>query len=355
MRQDIVYLASLGLGGSLSQAIDQKPWLSILVSAFNVEDFIEECLGSILPQISGECIELIVLDDASTDNTTRLISDFQRFHREVRFERAEVNAGVCESRNWLLNQARGDYIWFVDADDRMCAGAVGSLKKIVAEHAPDIVLCDFRRLPLYPTTAGVAAQHATFAGPSRQVLSNRSHLLAGLYTAGHMQLWSKVFRHHLRDPGTWMKPGTHFEDIAFSAAIACNAVTYYHEPSVWIEYRENPTSVVQTMTMKKYVEMADAIKRALDRLERHRSTLEDMVFSAFAMFRDRHFVVCYRGLLHYPSGAERSRTLAAILALYRQSVTAGERRAFRYLKNLEIKKYIRMRKWEMRARRGAAI
>lgn len=197
----------------MPQATDQKPWLSVLIPAFNVENFIGECLDSILPQIAGDHIELIILDDASTDRTAQLITDVQARHPgQVRGERAEANIGVNEARNWLLGQARGDYIWFVDADDRMCAGAVAGLTKVVAEHAPDMVLCDFRSLPLYPETP---RQISTFIGPSRQVLSNRSALLAGLYMAGRMQLWSKVFKRCLWNSGFRLPPGTHFEDIAF--------------------------------------------------------------------------------------------------------------------------------------------
>ncbi len=336
----------------LSQAADQKPWLSVLIPAFNVENFIGECLDSILPQIAGDHIELIILDDASTDRTAQLIADVQARHPgQVRGERVNANIGVNEARNWLLGQARGDYIWFVDADDRVCAGAMGALRTIVAEHAPDIVLCGFRRLSLCPETS---RQVATFVGPSRQVLSNRSDLLAGLYRAGHMQLWSKVFKRCLWDPGFRLPPGTHFEDIAFSSAIASGAKTYYYEPAAWIEYRVNPASIVLTMTLRKYVELATVLNRAWDVLERQ-GAMDDVVFSAFMMFRDRHFIICYRELLGYPPDPERSRTLAAVLALYRRNFRSGEWRILRYLKSREVKKLLWIRKWERRARRAAAL
>ncbi len=334
---------------------DRKPWLSVLVPAFNVENFVTGCLESILSQIAGDRIELVVLDDASTDGTARLIADLQDRHSgRMRIERVEANIGVNEVRNRLLDRARGDYVWFVDADDRMSGRAVDALRTIVAKHAPDVVLCDFRRIPLYPAMVGQAAQFASFAGPARQVLSDRSVLLAGLYMAGHMQLWSKVFKRRLWDSDFRLPLGTHFEDIAFSSLVASRADTYYYEPSAWIEYRENPASVVRTMTLKKYVELADAIRRSGEVLKQHRSILDGAAFSAFMSFRDRHFVLCYRELLRYPPGPERSQTLAAVLALYRQSLDGGERRAFRYLKKLDVKKYIRIRKWEGRARRAAA-
>jgi glycosyltransferase involved in cell wall biosynthesis len=86
----------------------------VIVPAYNVEGYVLECLESVLAQTLGE-IEVLVADDASTDETRRMIDSMQdsrlrRFHYSV-------NLGPGEARNRLLTEARGEFIAFQDADD----------------------------------------------------------------------------------------------------------------------------------------------------------------------------------------------------------------------------------------------
>ena len=92
--------------------------LSIVVPVYNVEQYIEECLASILPEMNGE-MELLLIDDGSTDLSYQLIQKYKRenirvFHHE--------NQGVSYTRNIGIMEAVGDYIQFVDADDRLSQG-----------------------------------------------------------------------------------------------------------------------------------------------------------------------------------------------------------------------------------------
>jgi teichuronic acid biosynthesis glycosyltransferase TuaG len=94
--------------------VDNNLLLSILMPAYNVERYIQESIKSILNQ-DYEKFELIIIDDASTDNTALLISEFQD-HR-IRFYRNTNNLGVSQNRNLLLNYANGQLISFFDSDD----------------------------------------------------------------------------------------------------------------------------------------------------------------------------------------------------------------------------------------------
>lgn len=92
--------------------------LSIVIPVYNAERYVEECLASILPEMN-EDMELLLIDDGSTDSSYRLIQKYKRenirvFHHD--------NHGVSYTRNVGIMEAMGDYIQFVDADDKLSPG-----------------------------------------------------------------------------------------------------------------------------------------------------------------------------------------------------------------------------------------
>jgi glycosyltransferase involved in cell wall biosynthesis len=120
------------------------PWLSILIPAYNAESYIEECLRSIFSQ-SLHGVEIIVVNDCSTDQTVsiteQLVASFPG--ASLKFLHNETNRGLSFTRNRMLDICNGQYVWFVDADDCVRPDAITQLKRIVDEHAPDFVVCDF--------------------------------------------------------------------------------------------------------------------------------------------------------------------------------------------------------------------
>lgn len=83
--------------------------LSIVISAYNLEKHIDACINSCLMYRNPE-VEVIVIDDGSTDKTFNRTSLFTNtYHQE--------HQGVSKARNWGLDLAKGEYIWFVDGDD----------------------------------------------------------------------------------------------------------------------------------------------------------------------------------------------------------------------------------------------
>lgn len=89
--------------------------ISVIVPAFNVEDYIEECLTSVLAQ-SYPHFEIIVIDDGSTDKTAKKVRLIARKDPRVRLFH-QVNSGVSAARNRGLDESKGQYIAFVDGDD----------------------------------------------------------------------------------------------------------------------------------------------------------------------------------------------------------------------------------------------
>ena len=102
--------------------------LSILIPAYNVERWLPRCLNSILSQVKDD-IEIVIVDDGSTDTTLQCANEFAEKWNDIRVF-SKHNEGVGAARNYLLDKACGEFIWFVDSDDYIAEGA---LRHILSE------------------------------------------------------------------------------------------------------------------------------------------------------------------------------------------------------------------------------
>ena len=116
------------------------PNLSIIVPVYNVQKQLRTCLDSILNQ-SFKNIELIVIDDASTDNSSNIIREYAEKYKELKPFFLEKNYGVGYVRNYGITLSVGKYVGFVDGDDWIDADYYQTLMSYASENNSDIVAC----------------------------------------------------------------------------------------------------------------------------------------------------------------------------------------------------------------------
>lgn len=105
---------------------DKKIDISVIVAIYNIECYIEDCLNSILNQ-EGVKLECICVDDASTDNSYSILSEYAKKDERVKIIHNEQNAGLASSRNKGLKSAAGKYLYIIDGDDYLLPGALKRL------------------------------------------------------------------------------------------------------------------------------------------------------------------------------------------------------------------------------------
>ena len=93
------------------------PLVTIGITAFNASDTIESALASALAQ-TWRPIEIVVVDDCSTDGTPDILNRLASCHHEIRLFRTQTNSGIAVARNHILAEARGEFVAFFDDDDR---------------------------------------------------------------------------------------------------------------------------------------------------------------------------------------------------------------------------------------------
>jgi len=114
--------------------------ISVVIPAYNVEKYIDKCLTSLFSQTFRE-LEVIVVNDGSTDGTADIISKFTADPRLKYIE--QKNAGVTAARNNGINAASGDYLGFVDSDDYLELDMYEKLYSALKEAGADAAACDY--------------------------------------------------------------------------------------------------------------------------------------------------------------------------------------------------------------------
>ncbi len=117
--------------------------VSIIVPIYNVEQYLEKCIESILNQTYAS-IEIILVDDGSTDGSSQICD---RYLQRTNVKVCHIaNGGVGNARNFGIQKAVGDYITFVDADDTILPDHIENMVNLMVQNEAQLVICDFRKL-----------------------------------------------------------------------------------------------------------------------------------------------------------------------------------------------------------------
>lgn len=115
-----------------------NPAISIVVPAYNKEPYIKQCMDSLVNQTLKD-IEIIVVDDASTDNTLQILRDYEKKDSRVKIIAKALNGGLHMARKTAVKATSGDYVLFVDADDEIELKTCEVLYSYVSSHPADIL------------------------------------------------------------------------------------------------------------------------------------------------------------------------------------------------------------------------
>ena len=125
-----------------------KPKISVIMPIYNVEEYLEDSLNCLLKQSFIDDLEVLMIDDGSTDNSRYIVEkyaldydNFHAFHQE--------NGGISIARNTGIDLAKGEYIQFFDADDYINPNGYESLYELAKKNKSDIVSSNMVRLKRY--------------------------------------------------------------------------------------------------------------------------------------------------------------------------------------------------------------
>ena len=226
-----------------------NPLISIIVPTYNVEKYIRTCIESILAQTYRN-IEVIIVNDGSTDQSLAVISDLICSHHNIKVIN-QKNQGLSVARNTGIDAATGKYIAFVDADDKIKPDFVSSLYQIADKTGADIVRGSFRDFNGNIPKGWV---------PDFNVPTNYGTIVLDQFLSSNISfvVWSSIYRldfinsNHIRfTPGILLEDG----DFTTRAYMLAKLVATSPEPNY--AYRINrPGSILTTKTTKNAQKMS---------------------------------------------------------------------------------------------------
>ncbi len=113
--------------------------LSIVIPVYNAENYLDRCLESVCNQSFYCNIEIIIVNDASTDSSKEVCDSWQKKDVRVKVIHKKENTGVADTRNFGIKEAEGKYLTFIDSDDFIDASCIKKLINIMEQENADIV------------------------------------------------------------------------------------------------------------------------------------------------------------------------------------------------------------------------
>jgi glycosyltransferase involved in cell wall biosynthesis len=176
--------------------------ISVIVPVYNVKPYLKKCLDSILRQ-SYRDLEILVIDDGSTDGSQDICDDFGKTDERIRVFHTE-NRGLACARNLGLEHAKGDWIGFIDSDDWIEPDTYECLMKTAGETDADVVECGYI-LEFAKTSKNRKAVNQTVCGADAVDALIRGEIKE--------QVWNKLWKRYLFENASFPE-GRYYEDIA---------------------------------------------------------------------------------------------------------------------------------------------
>lgn len=240
-----------------------KMKISVIVPAYNVEKYIERCIESIIRQNLKE-IEIIVIDDASTDNTGIIIQQKFGGDKRLRIIRHERNFGLGVARNTGLKHANGQYVFFIDSDDWISENALNKLYTIAIDERADIVACGIK---LVFEDGSTKPYHAV-AFNTRGNVDGLNALLDGKIS---VTAWNKLYRKEMLDKHNLLFPPIYHEDMIFAMEAVYYSKSFISISDELYNYYQTPQSITRSKLSEKhissYIEIFKLMKDFIEKLK----------------------------------------------------------------------------------------
>ncbi|HIT10894.1 MAG TPA: glycosyltransferase family 2 protein [Candidatus Onthousia faecigallinarum] len=227
--------------------------ISIIVSAYNVEKYIEKCISSLLKQTYTN-FEIIVVDDCSQDKTLSLLKKMAREDSRLKILHNRENHGLSYSRNKALKEASGAYYGFVDADDFVPLDFYETLYTALKDQKADMSFCDIN--VIYEDKGNYQEKVALCEGKPT-ALHAINHGLAA--TCCNKLFKKEVFLYPFED-------GKINEDVATILPIVIKAQKLAYTKDTYYNYIQHKGSIQNSSFQEKRFDIFDMVSLALDRV-----------------------------------------------------------------------------------------
>lgn len=246
--------------------------ISIIIPAYNAENYLVKCLNSLVNQTKKE-IEIIIVNDGSTDRTKDIADRFKNKYPDLVKVISQSNQGQSVARNVGIENAEGKYIGFVDCDDYVSKDMFQKLYEKATENDYDIVACNVDCI--YPNKE-VKIKSGIEEDIKNISIEEKKKLFLNMYAV----IWNKIYKKEIfENKDLLFEPGIWFEDVLFLHKLIPNIKSCACVEDYLYKYIQRKTSVTYTYSERlsnihivmekilKYYEDNDLYQEYKDELE----------------------------------------------------------------------------------------
>ena len=236
-----------------------SPTVSIIMPAKNSGAYLKRCIDSCLSQKYTDW-ELLIINDGSTDDTAEIAKSFSQSDDRIRFIDS-TGHGVSSARNYGMELSAGDYISFVDSDDRIDPDYLSELVELAENENADISQCSL----YYWYDNGTLVQEKETAAA---VYNGHDEIMNAYFSGmvGHICLaaWGKLFRKELLRGIRFDETLTIQEDafLTFQCCMKASKIACSNNPHYY--YYQNPKSVMNSVFDGSKMQYFTVLDRELD-------------------------------------------------------------------------------------------
>lgn len=268
----------------------KKPKVSVIVPVYNTEQYLEQCLSSIVNQRLKE-IEIICIDDGSTDKSIEILNEFSKHDsRFMIYQSEKGNQGPGAIRNMALKKATGEYISFVDSDDFIHKNMLKSLYSSAINEKPDIVMCSTQEFITKPGDTLLYCDYDHFLPTNLDRTTFTWLEIKDILFKLRFACWNKLYRKSfLVENDIEFSEGIFYEDLFFTyKALLCAASLKFVRKVFYFNRIHRPGSTTSIQSSRSY----DGLK-AIGIFERYlRERKEnDLLKDSFMEFKLRKYLL----------------------------------------------------------------
>lgn len=204
--------------------------ISIIIPVYNVEQYLKRCMECLLEQ-KEFLTEIILIDDGSTDSSSKICLDYSRKYANVIYLR-QPNAGPGAARERGLRIASGKYICFVDSDDIVDINVIGKMVNYAEETKADIVSANIAYLD--ETDSEMLETVSRLRIKPYEIYEVKKH--PELIYLLRLFLWGKIYKKSLLINANVTQPNHFYEDTSVLPCIFSTAETVFHVDEVVYKY-----------------------------------------------------------------------------------------------------------------------
>lgn len=232
--------------------------ISLIIPIYKVEEYIEECINSILVQITPE-IEVILINDGTPDNSFEIVNNMLKLEpleiRNCFILLEQENQGQSKARNFALSIATGDYIAFLDSDDILEKNYFSVLLERIYKFSPDIISFKSTRFKKNQEDAFLFKVGVNKEG----LFPNSFNLLTEIFNQSAWFPWLNIYKHTLFKNKSF-PVGVYYEDAALIPELFLQAKTIYFLKDSLYGYRINQASSLLNNSIKNIDKHIESFK-----------------------------------------------------------------------------------------------